>query len=112
MGRELRLDDLGSMTDGRRGHSATLLPDGTVLVAGGFVGSDYTTDSGHRCSGPSAPCSAELYQPSSGRWTLTASPAETRGFTATLLFDGRVLATGDYSDSSRSAELYDPGVGI
>ena len=148
----------GSMTDGRRGHTATLLPGGTVLVAGGFAGSDYTTDPGHWCSGPSAPCSAELYdpstgrwtatgrlhadrwghsatllpdgtvlvvgrgtpaapapaelyQPSSGQWTLSASPAETRGLTATLLFDGRVLATGDYSDSSRSAELYDPDVG-
>ena len=147
-----------SMHNARHDHTATLLPDGTVLVTGGFAGSDYTTGPGQWCSGPPAPCSAELYDPgtgrwtatgrlhadrirhtatllpdgtvlvvglgtpaaaapaelynpSSGRWTITASPAETRGSTATLLLDGRVLATGDYSDSSRAAELYDPRVG-
>ena len=59
---------------------------------------------------PAAPTPAEVY-PISGKCTVTASPATTRGLTATPLLDGRVLATGDYSDESRSAELYDPGVG-
>lgn len=79
-------------------HTATLLADGTVLVIGDGLS--------HR------PASAELYDPRSGRWTATARSAQARvGYTATLLPDGRVLLAGDYSDSSRAAELYEPGLG-
>lgn len=81
----------------RIGHTATLLPDGTVLVVG--LGT------------MAARVRAELYNPSTGRWTYTASPAKTRGLTATLLLDGRVLATGDFSNNRRVAELYEPRVG-
>jgi hypothetical protein len=90
----------------RQGHSATLLPDGRVLVAGGL-------DSGG--DGPLA--SAELYDPKSGRWTATGSLAEARSaFTATLLGDGTVLVTGGRGaggddDSLASVELYDPSTG-
>jgi hypothetical protein len=87
----------GRMHMDRVGHTATLLPDGTVLVVG--LGTGVT------------PATAELYDPKSGRWTATASPAKTRGLTATGLLDGRVLATGDFSNSGRVAELYEPGVG-
>jgi hypothetical protein len=87
----------GSMHADRIGHTATLLPDGTVLVVGLGTGAEAVP--------------AELYHPSTGRWTVTASPAKTRGLTATLLLDGRVLATGDFSDNSRVAELYEPEVG-
>jgi hypothetical protein len=87
----------GKMHADRIGHTATLLPDGTVLVVG--LGT------------AAAPVPAELYQPSSGRWKATSGPAKTRGLTATLLLDGRVLATGDFSNDSRVAELYDPGHG-
>ena len=88
----------GSMAEGRFGHTATLLADGTVLVV-----SDRRLDD--------RPASAELYHPGSGRWTRTTNPAKARyGYTATLLLDGRLLVTGDYDDGSRaSAELYDPG---
>ena len=73
----------------RIGHTATLLLDGTVLVVGLGTGA--------------ARVRAELDNPSTGRLTYTASPAKTRGLTATFLrlLDGRVLATGDYSDRSR-----------
>jgi hypothetical protein len=77
---------------------ATLLPDGTVLVVNDSLSGD-------------TPASVELFDPSSGRWTTTASPARARaGHTATLLVDGRVLVTGDYylDDSRASGELYDP----
>jgi len=87
----------GAMHADRIGHTATFLPDGTVLVVG--LGTF------------AAPVPAELYQPGTGRWTATASPAKTRGLTATLLLDGRVLATGDFSNRSRVVELYDPGDG-
>ena len=86
-----------SMAEARYGHTATRLPDGTVLVAGG--GSGTLT-------------SAELYEPSNEAWTATGSMAEGRGgHTATLLPDGTVLVAGGYANSGNlltSAELYDP----
>jgi hypothetical protein len=90
------------MARARNGHTATLLPDGTVLVVGGAVGDDTTARS------------AERYDPVSGTWMTTASMAEPRTInTATLLSDGTVLVAGGVglgSDPLRlaSAELYDP----
>jgi len=82
----------GSLNQARLGHTATLLTDGRVLVAGG-----------------DAP--AELYDPSTGTWTLTDNMVEARaGHTATLLLDGTVLVAGG-SGGTVSAELYDPGTG-
>jgi hypothetical protein len=80
--------------------SVTLLPDGTVLAAGG---SDI--------SGENVSASAELYDPTSGSWTATDSMAAARsGHTATLLADGTVLVAGgnDLNGSLTSAELYHP----
>ena len=94
----------GDMHDARQQHTATLLLDGRVLVAGGDVGGT----SLH---------SAELYDPNTGEWSLTGSLHEGRvNHTATLLSDGRVLVTGglDYDFPQRvlkSAELYDPATG-
>jgi len=92
----------GAMMTPRSGHTATLLPDGRVLVVGGF--NDWA-----------ALASAELFDPVSGEWTPTDSLAEGRGFhTATLLSDGQVLVAGGRSNNSStghallSAELYDP----
>jgi hypothetical protein len=91
-----------SMSVGRTGHSAALLADGRVLVAGGDGG-----------DGPQA--SAEVYDPSTGTWSLTQSMEQPRwSFTATVLADGRVLVAGGESSSSHivsSAELYDPNTG-
>jgi hypothetical protein len=88
---------------GPGGHTATLLLDGNVLVAGGQVGN------GSRVS-------AALYDPMTGTWTATGNLHRGRaGHTATLLLDGRVLVVaGDCMsevDSLASAELYDPGSG-
>ncbi len=89
----------GSMERGRYGYTATLLPGGQVLVAGGY-GSNGSL------------VSAELYDPITRSWTSTASLIEDRGgHTATLLADGSVLVTGGLGTSSSplaSAELYDP----
>jgi galactose oxidase-like protein len=52
-----------SMTTARAAHTATLLPSGTVLVAGDQDASGVAT------------FSAELYDPNSGRWTATGSMA-------------------------------------
>ena len=71
------------MFEGRDNFSATLLPDGAVLVAGG----------GH---GPSDVVpTTELYSSSNESWTSTALMLEARAFhSATLLPDGRVLVAG------------------
>jgi hypothetical protein len=96
----------GSMAASRDFHTATLLRDGRVLIAGG------TDTYAHALS------SAELYDPATGTFSPTGSLAGPRGFhTATLLLDGRVLIAGGTSDSwgghqfLESAEIYDPATG-
>ena len=102
------------MIAARAGHTATLLADGRVLVAGG---SGSAEESACQCHAPLG--SAELYDPSTGTWSATASMVAVRsGHTATLLPDGRVLVAsgngmeiGIGSVMLASAELYDPGSG-
>nr|MDA8100502.1 hypothetical protein [Nitrospiraceae bacterium] len=91
----------GAMAIPRDRHSATVLPNGKVLIAGGFNGSSYVS-------------SAELYDPSAGTWSTTGSLAAARGVhTATLLPNGKVLVAGGFDGAAlSSAELYDPESGI
>ena len=74
----------GSLNTPRdEGTAATLLPDGTVLIAGGF---DFYTLA-----------SAEIYNPTNGTWTLTGPLQVARDYhTTTLLANGKVLAAGEY----------------
>jgi hypothetical protein len=82
----------------RARHTATLLPNGKVLVAGG-VGST-----------ASPVPTAELYDPVTGLWVLLDPMSIARSkHTATLLPTGSVLVAGGTSGSvSPTAELYDP----
>jgi len=94
----------GAMSTNRSGHTATLLPNGKVLAAGG------TRDGFVMFS------SAELYDPATGQWTLTGSMATNRaGHSATLLPSGKVLVAGgvpgNTTPAHASAELYDPDTG-
>ena len=92
----------GSLETARFRHTATLLSDGRVLVAGGGAGQN----------GPLA--SAELYDPATGIFSDTASLNSARdSHTATLLPDGKVLVAGGFDASGylASAELYDPATG-
>ena len=76
----------GDLTTPRDYHTATLLPNGQVLVVGG-TGSDYT-----------ALASVELYDPATGIWTATGSLATAReNHTATLLPNGHVLVAAGSS---------------
>src|SRR5260221_2598724 len=84
------------MTTGRYLHTATRLNGGNVLVTGGLGSSGYLA-------------SAELYDPSTGTFSVTGSLATGRnGQQATLLDDGTVLITEGTGSSGylASAELY------
>ena len=88
----------GSLVAGRDFHTATLLPSGKVLVAGGNGSGGFLT-------------SAELYDPATGSWSSTGSLVGNarQDHTATLLPSGKVLVAGGYDGLSlSSAELYDP----
>jgi N-acetylneuraminic acid mutarotase len=91
-----------SLATGREEHTATLLPNGKVLVAGGTDGRGTVL------------ASAELYDPVKDRWTSAGAMSETRiDHTATLLPSGKVLVAGGLvmpypGPSLASAELYDP----
>ncbi len=93
----------GSMTTARSGHTATLLPNGLVLIAG---------------CGELNGTQAELYDPRTGKFSRTGSMTRARcGQIATLLADGRVLIAGGnvpadtYANADQTAELYDPNTG-
>ena len=73
----------GSMSASRFYHTATLLPDGRVLVSGGSL------------AGSSALGSAEIYDPALDTWSPTPLMSTARlGHTATLLQDGRGIQEG------------------
>jgi N-acetylneuraminic acid mutarotase len=85
-----------SMTTARYEHTATLLTNGKVLVAGAITGTN-----------------AELYDPVSGIWTNTGGMNNIRyNYPATLLTNGQVLVTGGQGGVGNNAELYDPNTGI
>src|SRR5205085_2582100 len=88
------------MSTSRSSGSSALLPDGRVLVAGGFPQKALTT--------------TELYDPTTRRWSLTGTMNEPRvGATATLLPDGEVLVAGGAGRRvTATAELYDPTTGL
>lgn len=84
----------------RHFHSATLLQNGKVLIAGGL-------------SGPTDPATAltdaQIYDPTANAFTVTGSLGTARFYhTATLLHDGRVLVAGGYAKTgvTATAEIY------
>src|SRR5271163_1168833 len=98
--------EIAAMHIARASHTSTLLPNGKVLIAGGFAGS----------GGEYNPYrTAELYDPNSGTFQSVAEMSIGRsGHTATLLKNGKVLIVGGWTgmnDLRGSAEIYDPETG-
>ena len=95
----------------RYSHTATLLPDGRVLIVGGDSHASGRRERADRG------IAAELYTPSRRAFTATGNLTTPRAFhNATLLADGRVLISGGQHDppfyqSISTAELYDPEAG-
>jgi uncharacterized repeat protein (TIGR01451 family) len=94
----------GNLNTARHSHTATLLPDGKVLVAGGYAGSGVSLNS------------AEVYDPATDTWTASGNLNSARhSHTATLLPDGKVLVAGGITTGgvlTNSAEVYDRGLGF
>lgn len=94
---------VGRLHTPRVGHTATLLPNGKVLIVGG-------QDVNLKLI-----ASAELYDPATGTFSLTGSTVARAYHTATLLPSGKVLiaggTVGDGSSTSNEADLYDPATG-
>jgi N-acetylneuraminic acid mutarotase len=92
-----------SLANARQFHTATLLPNGKVLVAGGERTNGVTLSS------------VELYDPASGVWTAASDLNFAREFhSATLLPNGEVLVAGGSPDGGTamaSTEIYDPSAG-
>jgi hypothetical protein len=85
----------------RRGHTATRLADGSVLIAGG-------ENSGGTLN------QAEIYDAASGSFSAAANMVAARtAHSATLLADGRVLIAGGRNGGNAVAttEIFDPATG-
>ncbi len=97
-----RITPAASMLEPRSGHTATLLPDGKVLMAGGMRrNQDFYR-------------SAELYDPATGKFQTTGEMNVARvGAVAVLLQSGKVLIAGGWigHGATDEAELYDPSTG-
>jgi streptogramin lyase len=94
--------NVGPMNVARADHTATLLPNGKVLIAGGF------NDNG-------VVSSAELFDPVANTFTLLAAPmtSSRAEHTATLLANGKVLIAGGNNNTTSlgTAEIFDPTAG-
>jgi len=90
------------MLEPRSGHTATLLPEGKVLIVGGMRrNQDFYR-------------SAELYDPATGKFQSTGDMTTPRvGHAAVLLRSGKVLIVGGWigHGETDSAEIYDPATG-
>jgi hypothetical protein len=107
------MDDHGNnMTIGRYSHTATLLPDGTVVVAGG-IGQPISCGKG--CTGYIPTAKVDIYNEATGKFTPAGSMSRSRAYQATTrLATGVALTAGGTSTTNtccvvvNTAEFYTP----
>ena len=92
---------LQNLSERRASHSATLLPNGKVVIIGGMQRNGVFFDS------------AEIFDPETNKFTVLKSKMSMArvGHTATLLPDGKILIVGGWSKGNApeaTAEMYDP----
>jgi uncharacterized protein YjdB/N-acetylneuraminic acid mutarotase len=96
----------GSLNIARNSHTSTMLPNGTVLITGGYI---CVNQPGGGCTGTDT-MSTEIYDPVTGLWNVAGNLTTARdGHAASLLHSGAVLVEGgDDRDSPyfRTSELY------
>lgn len=98
---DLRWSPTGKLEIARALTTGTLLPDGRILVAGGYTGSGNVQSS------------TEFFDPAAGGWSLLGALHTARaGHTATRLANGTVLIAGgsDGARRTRTAEIYVPEI--
>src|SRR6185436_2409883 len=93
-----------SMSQPRQHHTATLLANGKVLIAGGdnYFGGVF-------------PTTTEVYDPDTGKWSPTLPLVSGRHeHIAALLPNGKVLIAGGFNTSNTgpTAELFDPASAV
>jgi hypothetical protein len=91
----------GRLSVARSGHTASLLPTGQVVIAGGWGSTGITA-------------AAELFDPASSTFTVTGAMTTARaGHTATVLHSGAVLIAGGLGTAGllASLDLYEPATG-
>lgn len=112
---EQLLVNSGPLNKARDGYTKTPLPNGKILIAGGYIHTEFPTVSNRYLS------SAELLDPATGKWTETGEMSAARyDHIATLLPGGKILVEGGYGSHPpntaqhplSSKELYDPATGI
>lgn len=99
-----RFSSVGATVDARDNHTATLLLNGKVLLAGGGTGVFQRYKR-----------SAELYDPATGTFAATGFMGySTALHAASLLTSGKVLVTGGWDGTVAHAngQLYDPATGL
>ena len=94
------LTPTAAMSVARAAHTATSLPDGRALIAGGFTNDE------------NAARSAEVYDPVTGRFSPLPRMITVRhSHTATVLPNGKVLIIGGFAAGNEpvtAAEIFDP----
>src|SRR5437879_1707545 len=92
------ITSVGPMVVARDEHTATLLPDGTVLIAGGV---DFM--------GPGIPLKEEIYDPHTRQFHAISGMISPRlGHAAVTLQDGRVLLVGGVRAANANSEIFNP----
>ncbi|CAN5458570.1 kelch repeat-containing protein [soil metagenome] len=99
-----KISEIDKLSEARASHTATLLKDGKVLIAGGMQRNGVFFDD------------AEIFDPKTDRFTQSKNKMTKKrvSHTATRLRDGRVLIAGGWSNQDlpeMSAEMFDPQTG-